>query len=129
MNGLTLASLFVPSQLLLLPLIVGAGFMMILGWRRRAHWMLGAAGFVAVLPVLEGVLVGILDALPWWVTVLALVFGVLALVGAVSTLMLGKQATERAKSRLVSKAVLWMLVLPFKMLGGVFRVARGGRRG
>ena len=110
--------MFMPSEFAVL-MIVAAGLAMIVGARRVATGLLGAAMAIAFLPVL---LAPVFDALPGWLLVGLLVFFGLGLVRALFELTIGKSSTNHMVGILAADVVRSMLLAPFRLLGWIVRL-------
>ena len=118
------------SLLLLLPqealiaMVVGAGLAMIVGARRLAGALLGAATLLVILPV---VLAPLFDLLPGWVLACLLVFFVLGLLRTLLQLLIGRSSANHTVGILVADVLRATLLAPFCLLGWLVRAVLGRR--
>ena len=109
--------LLIPQELVVF-MIVGAGLAMIVGARRLAAGLLGAAMAIIFLPVL---LAPLFDALPGWLLWGLIIFFSLALLRALFELTIGKNSTDHMVGILAADVVRTMLLAPFRLLGWALR--------
>jgi hypothetical protein len=110
--------LLVPQELVVF-MIVGAGLAMIVGARRFAAGLLGAAFAVIFLPVL---LAPLFDLLSGWLLVILLVFFAMGMLRTLFEMTIGRQSTDHMVGTLAADVVRSMLLAPFRMIGWLFRL-------
>lgn len=104
------------SILLLLPpetwvcLLVLAGILMIIGFRKAA---LSIVGSVLLLALLSPFIDALVDALPTWLLVIMMIFFVMSLF----RFILG----ERVADHLIAHLLYDIILMPFRFIGWVFR--------
>lgn len=129
MKGLTIASMLLPLESVLLPLLVFAGLSMIVGLRKLAALLIAFVLFIAFSPLLEGVIVAVLDSLPAWVSWLVLGTFAFAVLGLAIELLIGRRAADHVKGELALSVLKWTVLLPFRLTGTILRLLFGGGRG
>ena len=120
--------LFIPQELVLF-LFLGAGFAMIVGAKRIAMSLLGAAMAVIFLPVL---LAPIFNALPGWLLTVVLIVSGLMLLCALFQMVFGKQTTDRFVGTLLVDMLRFLLLAPLAIRSLLtillFLMAMSGKR-
>jgi hypothetical protein len=116
----------IPDEALVLVIVViGLGLMLGIIRSRTAASMIGGLVLLVLLgPFIEA----LFAALPWWLTLLLLVFVILSLLRAFSSLLLGSRASDHMVGILAADAVracflglCQILTLPFRIVGWLFR--------
>lgn len=110
--------LFVPQELVVF-MIVGAGLAMIVGARRFAAGLLGAAFAIIFLPVL---LAPLFDVLPGWLLIAFFVLFGLGMLRGLFELVIGKHSTDHMVGILAADVVRSMFLAPFRMIGWIVRL-------
>lgn len=129
MKSLTIASMLLPLESLLLPLLVLAGLFLIVGMRKLGLSLITLVLFVAFSPILEGIVEAVLDSLPVWVSWLMLAAFVFILLGIGIELLIGRRAVDHVKGELALSVLKWTVLLPFRLTGMIFRLLFGRRQG
>jgi hypothetical protein len=83
-------SLLIPDTVLL-PLLVMAGLLMIIGFRKAASGIMVFVLIGAFSPMFEPIVEGLINALPWWAVFLLVVFIVLQVLRFTGELFLGPE--------------------------------------
>lgn len=104
--------LFIPQELVLF-LFLGAGFATMVGAKRIAMGLLGAAMAVIFLPVL---LAPIFNALPGWLLSVVLIVSGLMLLCALFRMAFGKQTTDCFVGTLLVDMLRFLLLAPLGMI-------------
>ena len=106
-----------------LPLIImGAGLMIILGFRRAGLSVLGAA---LLLPVLSPFIEALFGELPPWVSLVILAFIGLAILRGLAALLIGQRAADHMTGSLaadVVRVVVGMLFFPLRAVWWAIRL-------
>ena len=119
---------FLPDQAIVL-VIMAIGLALICGFvnARRAFALIGGIALMLVLSPFIGALI---NALPSWLLLGLLVFLGLSLLRAISNFSIGTRSTDHMVGilaadviRLGFRAVFFVLTLPFRALGWLFRGA------
>jgi hypothetical protein len=117
--------MFLPDEFLVLA-IAGLGVGVIVGLVKGRAAM-AFLGMVVLVIVLSPFVEGLVASLPGWMTLLLLVFIGFGLVRALAGMVLGRGAANEMTGSLAASAVRWVFLLPFRLVGFVFRLAFGKR--
>lgn len=122
-----LPSLLVPPEALLL-LLVTAGILMIVGLKRQASGLILFVLSMAFLPVFEPLIGAVTAAIPNWLLALILLAIAFAVVRAVSTLFLGKGASDHLMGTMAANMIKFSFFFPFRVCAALLRflIKRGG---
>lgn len=120
MKTMTLGTLLVPPEAL--PLLIAlAGLMLIIGLKKLAAG-LGLLAFVCLLaPMLEPIIDEVLSQLPAWVSWAVLAAAVIAIVSALGLGKFIRDILAQMLGTLLADAARFTLMLPFRLLGALFR--------
>lgn len=104
-----------------LPLVVaGLGILVMVGivpFKRALAIIVG----LALLPALDPLVEAMIAALPWWLLLLMLFGGTLALLRAALELMIGHRAASHTVGILTADVIRFVFLLPFRLVGVLVR--------
>lgn len=127
MKWISVGSLIIPPELLL-PLLTMAGLLWVLQMKKIAGGIIAVVLLIEFSPLLEGVVEAVLEPLPMWLIWAVFIFFILGVLGLFSELLLGKGAADHLKADLAGSTLKFMLGLPFRLIGAVFRLFFGRRQ-
>ncbi len=119
MNPLT--SLLVPDTALM-PLLLMAGFLNIIGYRKPAIGIIVFVMIGAFSPMFEPIIESLFDALPWWAVLLLVVFIVLQVFRFIGELFLGPEVWGSFFGGVLLGSMRF--VMPLLLLLGLYAVLR-----
>lgn len=121
----TIPSLLV-SQEALLPLLVLAGILTMIGLKRLASGLILFVLGMAFLPMFEPFIEAIVEVLPDWAVILIIVGFGLVLLRALAALFLGANAADQMAGTLAADLVRFFLLLPFRGFRTLLRILING---
>lgn len=101
-------------------LLMMAGFMVMIGFRKAGFAMIGGVLVMAFLPVLDPFFDSIFSLLPAWAFWLLVGFFVLAIFRWVLELLIGRDAANHAIGDLAASAIKNIIAFPFRVLRRLF---------
>ncbi len=126
MKPVAITPLFVPDEALL-PLLVIAGILTIVGLKRLASGLVLFVLAIAFTPVLEPFIEALIAALPGWAVVTILVGLGFALLRVFVALVFGKGVSDQMLGTLLADVVRVLVLLPFRGFRALLRfLLKGG---
>lgn len=120
MKPFVIAPLFVPDEALL-PLLVIAGILTIMGLKRLAGSFMLFVLVIAFSPVFQPFIEALIAALPGWAVVVLLVGLGFALLRACVALIFGKGVSDQMLGTLLADLVRVLILLPFRGFRALLR--------
>lgn len=125
MKPLAIAPLFMPDEALL-PMLVIAGILTIMGLKRLAGGLLLFVLVLAFSPVFQPFIETLIAALPGWAVVALLVGLGFALLRACVGLIFGKGVSDQMLGTLLADLVRVLILLPFRGFRALLRFLING---
>lgn len=120
MKPLAIAPLFVPDEALL-PLLVIAGILTIMGLKRLAGGLVLFVLAIAFSPVFQPFIEALIAVLPGWVVVVILIGLGFALLRACVALIFGTGVSDQMLGTLLADLVRVLILLPFRGFRALLR--------
>ncbi len=120
MKPLAIAPLFVPDEALL-PLLVIAGVLTIVGLKRFAGGLVLFVLAIAFLPLFQPFIEALIAALPGWAVGTLLVGLGFALLRAFVALIFGRGVSDQMLGTLLADLVRFLILLPFRGFRALLR--------
>jgi predicted PurR-regulated permease PerM len=116
----TIPSLLIPQEALL-PLLVFAGILTIVGLKRLAGGLIVFVLAMAFSPMFEPIVEAMVATLPDWALVLLVVVFALMVLRALAALLIGPNAADQMVGTLAADVVRFFLLLPFRGFRALLR--------
>ena len=116
----TIPSLLIPQEALL-PLLVLAGILTIVGMKRLASGLILFVLAMAFAPMFEPIVDALVAMLPDWAVVLLLVVFGLIVLRALASLLIGTNAADHMVGTLAADVVRFFVILPFRGFRALLR--------